>query len=264
MVTRASTQTAPGHDPQHLPAGGCPAIARRRARASAAFTLIEAVLALAISGVVLAAIGGVFYSALRLRDRTFATLNDGSALQPALGILKRDLRGAMPPGDMLASSFRCGALGGILADGFGIQFTTTTGVSDDALPAGDLQEVIYMLREPTQGPRGVGMDLVRMINRNLLATIPDLPGEELLVSGVQRLEFQCFDGYEWRPTWDTTLTDTNLPVAVRVELLVATQEERETGFNSRDNRSAIQVIVPLMAQSRTNIAGSTDEEGGNQ
>jgi hypothetical protein len=231
---------------------------------SPAFTLIEAVLALAISAVVLAAIGGVFYSALRLRDRTFAALNDGSSAQPALTLLKRDLRGTMPPGGVLASSFRCGQLGGFLGDGVGLQFTTTTGRETEGLSGGDLQEVIYMLREPTQGPRGTGKELVRMVNRNLLATIPELPPEELIAAGVQQFDVDCFDGYEWRTSWDTSLTDTNLPVAVRVQLLVASKETRDTGYNFRDGRAPIQLIVPLMVQSRTNLAGAEDDDGGSQ
>ncbi len=233
-------------------------------RQRSGFTLIEAVLALGISAVVLAAIGGVFYSALRLRDRTFASLNDGASLQPALNYIKRDLRGAMPPDGVLASTFRCGALGGLLGEGFGLQLTTTTGRLDAELPNGDLQEVIYKLRQPTSGPRNAGMELVRMVNRNLLATIPELPPEELLLSGVQEFQVECYDGYEWRNTWDTTMTDTNLPVAVRVQLLVAPRESIESGTVPRDGRASMELIVPLMAQSRTNTAGSSEEEATTQ
>jgi type II secretory pathway component PulJ len=237
-----------------------PPFNRSIAREARGFTLIEAVLALGISAVVLAAIGGVFYSALRLRDRTFAALNDGSSLQPALNYLKRDLKGAMPPDGYLASIFRCGQLGGFLGQGFGLDFVTTTGGLNEELPGGDLQEVIYMLREPTNTRRGSGMDLVRMANRNLLATIPELPPEQVLLSGVQEFEVECYDGYTWRNYWDTTLTDTNLPVAVRVQLLVAPQESIENGTVSRDGRAAMEFVVPLMTQSRTNTAGSSTEE----
>ena len=32
------------------------------------------------------------------------------------------------------------------------------------------------------------------------------------------LEFDCYDGSQWRNTWDTSAGDTNLPVAVRVRI----------------------------------------------
>ena len=43
---------------------------------------------------------------------------------------------------------------------------------------------------------------------------------------MQTLEFDCYDGTQWRNTWDTSAGDTNLPVAVRVRIqLVAKQGE---------------------------------------
>src|SRR6266542_2408180 len=67
-----------------------------------AFTLIEITLALAVSAIVLAAIGGVFYSAVRLRERTMAMIEEAAPLQQAISFLRRDLKGAVPPGGVLA------------------------------------------------------------------------------------------------------------------------------------------------------------------
>src|SRR5712671_3751317 len=69
-----------------------------RFNTSVAFTLIEVMLALAVSAIVLAAIGGVFYSAMRLRERTSAMLDESAPLHHALTVLRRDLQGALPPG----------------------------------------------------------------------------------------------------------------------------------------------------------------------
>ncbi len=35
---------------------------------------------------------------------------------------------------------------------------------------------------------------------------------------MQTLQFDCYDGTQWRNTWDTSAGDTNLPVAVRVRI----------------------------------------------
>src|SRR5438034_3929210 len=71
-----------------------------------AFTLMEMLLALAISAIVVAAIGGVFYSALRLRDRTAAALDEVAPLHQVLTLLRRDLQGAQPPSGHLAGDFK--------------------------------------------------------------------------------------------------------------------------------------------------------------
>jgi hypothetical protein len=95
--------------------------------------------------------------------------------------------------------------------------------------------------------RSSGKDLVRSITRNLLApTTPDVE-DQLMMSGVQSVEFSCFDGLQWSDTWDTTgLTsvNTNLPVAVRVR--------HPTGGDSNKNAQPIEILVPVDAQSRTN------------
>src|SRR5438477_10836862 len=70
-------------------------------RRSRAFTLIEITLALAVSAIVLAAIGGVFFSAIRLRERTMAMMDAAAPLQQTVTFLRRDLKGAVPPGGTL-------------------------------------------------------------------------------------------------------------------------------------------------------------------
>src|SRR5207248_9726625 len=66
-------------------------------RKDEAFTLMEIMLALAISAVVLAGIGGVFYSAVRLRERTMAMIDESVSLQQAFNFIRHDLHGALPP-----------------------------------------------------------------------------------------------------------------------------------------------------------------------
>ena len=51
----------------------------------------------------------------------------------------------------------------------GLDFFTSTGALSDKAPWGDIQEVFYELKAPTDRNQA-GMDLVRCVNRNLLAT----------------------------------------------------------------------------------------------
>src|SRR5689334_414498 len=88
-------------------------------RSDSAFTLMEMMLALAVSAIVVAAIGGVFYSALRLRNSAAAALDEEAPLYQALDLLRRDLQNALPPSGGMASNLTLNAVG----SGASIQFS---------------------------------------------------------------------------------------------------------------------------------------------
>jgi type II secretion system protein J len=220
----------------------------------AGFTLIEVLLALAICAIVLVAINAVFATAVRLRDRTSQAVDEGLPVSQAFDILRRDLKGAVGPGGFLAGDFKCGAqsmgtsmgLTGEAGSG-GLDFFTSTGIISDKAPWGDLQEVFYELKAPADRTTA-GMDLVRCVNRNLLSTMIQTPEAQPLMGHIESVEFDCFDGYQWRNVWDTSMGDTNLPLAVRVRVQLAAAQ----GENPRALQP-LEMIVPLMVQTlRTN------------
>jgi len=205
---------------------------------------MEMLLALAISAIVVAAIGGVFYSAVRLRDRTAAALDEAAPLHQVLTLLRRDLQGAQPPSGYMAGDFKNGAISGDLGQGVGLQFCTSTGTMNDNSSWGDLQQVTYELRPSTQPSRAGGKDLFRTINRNLLGTVQQ-PDDQWLMGNVQSLDFACYDGNNWLDTWDTSMGNTNLPSAVRVRIQLASD-------NAAGKQEPIELIVPLESLSLTN------------
>jgi len=221
---------------------------------------MEIMLALAISAIVLAGIGGVFYSAVRLRERTMAMLDESVPLQQAFNFIRHDLQGALPPdgGNLpLAGDFKLQALGSGLGQNFRIEFFTTSGAINDNTTWSDIQFVSYELRDSTdRSKNNIGKDLVRSVNRNVLATALLDAQEQPLLSNVQSLEFSCFDGANWRDSWDTSLGDTNLPYAVRVRIQLA----GDNGANSRAQQP-FEIVVPVVSQSRTNLPASNTTEG---
>jgi type II secretion system protein J len=211
-----------------------------------AFTLIEVLLAVAIFSVVLVAINTVFYTALRLRKHTTEALERSLPLDNALAIMRRDLMNTMPIGGNLASSFRDGPIivGTSMGQYVGLEFFTTTGVLKDDEPWGDIQKVTYALVDPpARAQASSGKDLVRFVTRNLLPLTEEDPEQQRLLSGVDRLEFTCFDGMNWRDLWDTTTTDTNMPLAVRIRIALV-PDERD---NAR-NRQPYELMVPFVIQ----------------
>ena len=235
----------------------------RHAFTRQAFTLMEITLALAISAIVLAGIGGVFYSAVRLRERTMAMLDESVPLQQAFNFIRHDLQGALPPGGApqggipLAGDFKLQALGSGLGANYHIEFFTTSGSVNDNTSWSDIQFISYELRDSADRSRNtLGKDLVRGQNRNVLATAMQDPQEQPLLSNVQSLEFTCFDGVNWRDSWDTSLGDTNLPCAVRVRIQMA----GDSSANARAQQP-YEIVVPLVSQSRTNVPQTTATGG---
>lgn len=213
--------------------------------ATTGFTLIEVLLALGVCAIVLVVISSVFAGALRLQEHASANLDQSLPIERALSLLRKDLKNAVPPGGLLAGPMQSGSLlGGVDADN-GIQIYTTTGLMSANTPWSEIQKITYGLQDPANSSTNGGKDLIRTVTRNLLTTTTEDEDDQLLASGVQSLNFSYFDGQNWLDTWDDT-TETNLPVAVRVNLQLA-------GKGDSQNPSApYQLLVPLMAQVYTN------------
>jgi type II secretory pathway component PulJ len=158
---------------------------------------MEVMLAVAVFAIVLVAMNGVFFSALRLRARTSAALDESVALEQALTVLKRDLAQAVPPGGVLAGALQSGVVGGALSQNNGLEMFTTTGSVNDNTRWGDVQKVTYQLQEPANPANSFGKDLVRGVTRNLLSTTDEMEYQWLL-GNVEQLEFAYYDGLTWR------------------------------------------------------------------
>jgi type II secretion system protein J len=220
-----------------------------------AFTLIEMLLAVAICAIVLVAINGVFATAVRLRDKTSEAVEESLPVNRAMDLMIRDLKGTVGPGGYMAGDFRCGAqaMGATMglsgeAGSEGLDFFTSTGAISDKAPWGDIQEVFYELKAPTDRNQ-TGMELVRCVNRNLLATTTATPETQSVLSNVQTVQFDCYDGMQWRDTWDTSAGDTNLPVAVRIRIQLAAKQGE-----TAPNQPPLEMLVPLVTQTLTNLA----------
>jgi type II secretion system protein J len=230
-----------------------------------AFTLIEMVLAIGVAAIVLTAVNAVLFAALRLRDTTADTVDAALPLDQTVAMLRRDLQCIVTPtngasGAVLGGDFRVGSVSSAgVQDPVAIEMFTATGALSDSQPWADIQRVTYELRQPTDRT-AVGRDLVRSVVRNILTmTTPDVE-DQFMMSGVQDIKFTCFDGTQWQDTWDTTgLTtlNTNLPLAVRVDIQMA-------GENN-NNSQPIEMVVPIDAQplTTTNITQTATTTTGN-
>ena len=238
-----------------IPKAKSASIQRSLARA---FTLIELLLAMVLVGLVLAAVSSVFFGAFGLRQRTQALVDDGLPIQRALEVIRRDLAGLVQPGGVLSSNLITDAssLSSVSGQRVSPPLYTGTGAIRDFAPWADIQCVTYYLRPPTNRVANSGLDLVRMLNRNLLPVNTDIPEEQWLMTGVERMEFSYYDGTQWKLTWNSTNDLTLLPKAVKVEIQLAPPVEvAASGIRRNTGRQAhpkIQLISPVILTAVTN------------
>ena len=226
-----------------------------------AFTLVEMILAVGVAALVMGVVGGVFFTALHVREVTQAAVDQAAPVDQALAVMRRDLQCAVTPTNgtskIVSGDFRVGTL---ISPGISqpveIEMFTATGALRDGAPWGDIQKVTYELRDPADRNEP-GKDLYRTVTRNVLATSLPSADNQWLLGGVQSIAFSCFDGSQWSDTWDTTgatSANTNLPVAVRVRIQLA-------GSNPV-NTAPIEMLVPIDSQSRTNAVLNPTAAGG--
>ena len=234
-----------------------------------AFTLLELLLALLVFSVVLGAIHVVFFSAFKLRNRTADAIERSLPVQQALAIIKRDLANLVPPGGALSGALQSTptissgsgtSTSGAMNHQTGPQFYTAVGIVDDNRPWGEIERVSFFLAQATnQTP---GQDLYRSVARNLLPVLQDETEDQFLMSGVESITFQYYDGNAWKDTWDSTQADTttsltnNLPRAIKMDLQLY-NENRSFGASE-----PVELIVPVMVVQRTNF--TTTVSGGGQ
>src|SRR5262245_135308 len=220
-----------------------------------AFTLIEVLIAVAAFAIVLAAINTVYYAAIRLRNKTTASLENALPLEHTVTILKRDLAGIVLPGGTMFGPFQTSSTSNNVAGQASPNFYTSTGFIDETSPWADVQRVSYLLVNSTN--RNPGKDLVRAVTRNLLPALQDQQEQQWLMTGVQTLTFLYHDGTQWRDSWDSTIANpttglsNSLPKAIKVQI----QLVPEDGSNARGRRRdpPIELVVPISAQARTNL-----------
>ncbi len=252
-------------------------VPRPNRRLAGGFTLLEILLASVAAALLLVAIYGVFTQAIHLRDRAAVRVRDSRLRERAERILRDDLNNALISGGLLASTLTggtasAGGPGGAGMPGY-LKFTATNGKSSSGDVASDLQQIEYYLT-PASGPNAGGGQssgvLTRAVTRDLLdATTQTSPKEEFILTGVQALQVQFYDGSTWQDSWQytsaestasdstatastatttatggaVTLGNATLPQAVRVNVVLAPSAP------NGQPPPPIEVLVPWTTQS---------------
>jgi prepilin-type N-terminal cleavage/methylation domain-containing protein len=224
--------------------------ALQRLRFARAFTLIELLLAISIMSVVLVAINGVFFTALRMRNTAVNSLEASLPVEQALAVIEHDLAnlvGSTNTNGIFFGPLQTTNPTNSLPNQVGPDFYTSGGELDGVTPWSCGQKIDYILAPPTNGVRGPGMDLIRAVTHNLLPIAPPTQPDEkhAILSGVQSLMFLYYDGSQWDQTWDTT-QETNLPLAIKVQIKMAQVPGDQT------QPKPLELVVPVDVLLSTN------------
>ena len=252
-----------------------------------AFTLIEILLASVAAAMILVVINGIFVRAIHLRDSATARVRETRLRARAERALRDDLQSSLVSGGILASTLQggtnsAGGPSGAMFPGY-LKLTTTNGQSASGTVASEVQQVEYFIeKDPNGSAAGEGGVLVRALTRDLLATTPTASKQEIILTGVQSMQVQFYDGANWQDTWEfnsdtassaaaassgttsgTTLSTGNstLPEAIRVDVR---QVASKTGTIAPP---PVEVLVPWATQpfvGATPAAASPPGEPPNQ
>ena len=229
-----------------------------------AFTLLEVLIALLILAMVMGVAHSIFHGALRLRNQADQAFDDAIPLQHTLALIKRDMANLTVPGGTLTGTFQTSPTTSSSSSTthFGQQagpfFYTASGTVSDTASWSEIQKIAYYLTPATNG--GPGMELVRAVTRNLLPVMQEEYSDQHLLSGVENLTFQYYNGTAWVDTWDSTTTTatsttTNtLPQGIRVQLTLAVEAGKLAS-------SPIELVVPIAVQPSTNTTSTTTGGG---
>ena len=199
-----------------------------------------------------------FSGALGLRNRMQKRVDQQSALTLAMSIMKRDLENMIVTGGLMAEGIISTEMGSPDMPDDQLEFYSTTAVVSDQFPWGDVQKVGYLLGvDPMQTvTTNLGQALMRMsLNTLPLEANEEPPVETLMLDNVRSLQFEFFDGLQWLQTWDSTVNEPAVPLAVRAMLEVFTDNPNPTGRQTR----IWEVLVPILT-----IKPPSEEEEGEE
>lgn len=210
-------------------------------RTGRAFTLLELLLAIAVTSVLAATVYASLMVATRTRAKALESVGQGRSLGLAFDLIRMDLESAMPPTGTLA--------GALIGEDDGRVDTVTFTTANAQLPTDDrLSDLINVrlgLLEDTDNE--ASLMLVREVTVNLLSPTTQEPRVQVLARGLSGWDVSYSDGSDWLDDWDSTQHEDTLPLAVKVTLYRA---EPVLASSLSVGEASVSVIVLLPAGER--------------
>jgi type II secretion system protein J len=178
------------------------------------FTLLELLLASAISAMMALVIYSAMVTGFKARRSAGAQMSDIRSMAIVMDIIAEDFESILPPTGTLAGPMVGYAMGspGFETDSVNFYCLGRDRAGVSALSEG-FRRIELVLKTDGQTPT-----LVRRVTRNLLAPAVPEPQDEVLSTEITGFSVRFFDGTSWYDEWDSTLQEDSLPIAVEVTL----------------------------------------------
>jgi general secretion pathway protein J len=198
---------------------------RRRGRR--AFTLLELLVATAMTAVLAGSLYATLHVAFRARRSALAAVEQVRKAELGLELIRADMESAVVPRGILAGAFVGEeAVGGTGLPSDVLMLHCTGGGARQTEGGGDIR-MVELGCKPAED--GKGMLLLRRVTVNLLTTKVQEPAEEVLCRDVRAFGLRYFDGTDWLDNWDAGTHDNTLPLAIEVTLELFREEDGAPG-----------------------------------
>jgi len=232
------------------------------------FTLLELLLAIAITGAISVVLFAGLSIAFNLREKAEGKLADRDTTRLAAALITEDLSAAPRPRGLIVSEFLGTdgtGDGGLDADR--VSFVTAAHGLRARDGMGEFRRVEYALEtdgDAEASAGNVGGRLVRLVTDNLLAVGEPEPDRQVIAERVVGLSLRYFDGNTWVDGWDSIDRDNDLPIAVEVVLTVRPQEGIDAREDEDDWFLRRVVTLPMSTRQLTDTAGGMGLDTGPQ
>jgi prepilin-type N-terminal cleavage/methylation domain-containing protein len=203
----------------------------KRCSSRRAFTLLEILVATAMTAVLAGSLFATLHIAFKARRSAAEAVEIPQRAELAAEFVRRDVESAVVPDGVLAGPF----IGEDRANEEGwpcdtLSFYAVSDAGRRAAVGGDIQLVEYSCGT-FDGQSS--MTLLRRETKNLLSARAEPTGEEILFQGMRSFNLRYFDGFSWSDSWDSSLRDNVLPAAVEATLVTldgSNHDDDEEGY----------------------------------
>ncbi len=209
------------------------------------FTLIEVVLALAITVIIGGILAASLWATTKAGRSAEASANEFRQTMTTADIIQSELENCLPATGQLQGPFE-----GLSDD---IQFYTS-GPEPRASVQGDVRGIEYTT---VAASGSTGQNLVRRVTSNLLAQVTLTPPDQVICQNVDTLEFWYYDGSDWQDSWDSTLLNNTLPMAVKFTLTLLPEKRGDPA------RSTTRIVPIACYNPSSSTTSTTSGTGGN-
>jgi general secretion pathway protein J len=195
------------------------------------FTLLEMLMAMALVGMLAAALYGSLSIAFRGRRVSDAALEPVRRAAAAMTLVGGGLEAAVPPTGLLAAEFLGEDVKGENGEPSDVLlFHALAQDQSDTIPPSPMSRIEFLLATDEKTSETV---LVRRTTPSLLYPEEVAPTEDVVCRRVRSFDTAYFDGTDWVDSWDSTARGNVLPAAVRVSLVIEA-DGRENGYAVTD------------------------------